>query len=113
LDFIFKPGLSWTSITSGAFSIRKLPKGFLFSSASNAMFCDGDSSLYEGLLNSKAHVILGKAINPTLNANPGDIGKIPLIDKKLDIKGKANELIRASKEMGGKDNISLILFRRR
>ena len=30
LDFIFKPGLSWTSITSGAFSIRKLPKGFLF-----------------------------------------------------------------------------------
>ena len=40
------------------------------------------------------------------------IGKV-LIDKKLDIKGKANELIRASKEMGGKDNISLILFRRR
>lgn len=85
LDFIFKPGLSWTSITSGAFSIRKLPKGFLFSSASNAMFCDGDSSLYAGLLNSKAHVILGKAINPTLNANPGDIGKIPLTDKKIDV----------------------------
>ena len=85
LDFIFKPGLSWTSITSGAFSIRKLPKGFLFSSASNAMFCDGDSSLYAGLLNSKAHVILGKAINPTLNANPGDIGKIPLTDKTIDV----------------------------
>ena len=85
LDFIFKPGLSWTSITSGAFSIRKLPKGFLFSSASNALFCDGDSSLYAGLLNSKAHVILGKAINPTLNANPGDIGKIPLTDKTIDV----------------------------
>ncbi|WP_370262308.1 BREX-1 system adenine-specific DNA-methyltransferase PglX [Limnobacter sp.] len=85
LDFIFKPGLSWTSITSGAFSIRKLPKGFLFSSASNAMFCDGDSSPYAGLLNSKAHVILGKAINPTLNANPGDIGKIPLTDKTIDV----------------------------
>ncbi len=85
LDFIFKPGLSWTSITSGAFSIRKLPKGFLFSSASNAMFCDGNSSLYAGLLNSKAHVILGKAINPTLNANPGDIGKIPLTDKTIDV----------------------------
>ena len=85
LEFIFRPGLSWTSITSGAFSIRKLPKGFLFSSASNAMFCDGDSSLYAGLLNSKAHVILGKAINPTLNANPGDIGKIPLTDKKIQV----------------------------
>ncbi len=40
------------------------------------------------------------------------IGKV-LIDKKLDIKGKVNELVRAAKEMGGKDNISLILFRRR
>ncbi len=49
------------------------------------MFCDGDSSLYAGLLNSKAHVILGKAINPTLNANPGDIGKIPLTDKAIDV----------------------------
>lgn len=85
LDFIFKPGLSWTSITSGAFSIRMLPKGFLFSSASNAMFCDGDSSLYAGLLNSKAHVVLGKAINPTLNANPGDIGKIPLPNASVDV----------------------------
>ncbi len=40
------------------------------------------------------------------------IGKI-LIHKKLDAKGKVNELIRAAKDMGGKDNISLILFRRR
>jgi len=40
------------------------------------------------------------------------IGKV-LIDKKLDVKGKVNELIRAAKEMGGKDNISLILLRRR
>jgi len=40
------------------------------------------------------------------------IGKI-LIHKNLDAKGKVNELIRAAKDMGGKDNISLVLFRRR
>jgi len=40
------------------------------------------------------------------------IGKI-LIHKKLDAKGKVNELIRAAKDMGGKDNISLVIFRRR
>jgi hypothetical protein len=90
LDFIFKPGLSWTSITSGAFSIRVLPKGFLFSSASNAMFVDGDSSVYAGILNSKAHVALGKAINPTLNANPGDIGKIPLPNTSVDVSSIIN-----------------------
>lgn len=40
------------------------------------------------------------------------IGKI-IIHRKLDVKGKVNELIRAAKDMGGKDNISVILFRRR
>lgn len=98
LDFIFKPGLSWTSITSGAFSIRKLPKGFLFSSASNAMFCAEDSSLYAGLLNSKAHVILGKAINPTLNANPGDIGKIPLPITAIDVSMIIDSITAYSKQ---------------
>lgn len=40
------------------------------------------------------------------------IGKI-VIQTNLDTKGKISELIRAAKEMGGKDNISVILFRRR
>ena len=81
LDYIFRPGLSWTSITSGLFSIRYLPKGFLFSSASNALFRDDESklSLDLALLNSSVHASLSKIINPTLNANPGDIGKMPLV----------------------------------
>ena len=77
LDFIFKEGLSWTSITSGNFSIRYLPHGFLFSSASNALFSQDDLKLYLSLLNSKVHSYLGKALNPTLNTNPGDVGKKP------------------------------------
>lgn len=40
------------------------------------------------------------------------IGKI-VIQTNLDAKGKISELIRVAKEMGGKDNISIILFRRR
>gem|GEM_PF-407352 len=40
------------------------------------------------------------------------IGKI-IIQRDLDVKGKVNELIRIAKEMGGKDNISIILLRRR
>jgi hypothetical protein len=45
LDFIFQSGLSWTSITSASFSIRYLPRGFLFSSASNALFSTSRGSL--------------------------------------------------------------------
>ncbi len=40
------------------------------------------------------------------------IGKI-LIHEKLQVKEKVNELIRAAKEFGGKDNISIIIFKRR
>ena len=79
LDFIFKPGLSWTSITSGYFSIRELPTGFLFSSASNALFSVVEPKRLEylALLNSKVHERIARVLNPTLNANPGDIAKIP------------------------------------
>jgi len=40
------------------------------------------------------------------------IGKV-LIHNKLDVVSKVKELIQAAKDMGGNDNISLILFRRR
>lgn len=87
LEYIFKQGLSWTSITSAKFSIRLLPKGFLFSSASNALFSEKDILYYLGLLNSVVHGYLSKAINPTLNANPGDIGRIPIVfSKKINEK---------------------------
>jgi hypothetical protein len=80
LDFIFKEGLSWTSITSSVFSIRILPCGFLFSSASNALFAQQKIDLILCLLNSNVHLLIGKILNPTLNANPGDVSKVPLID---------------------------------
>lgn len=97
LDFIFNEGLSWTSITSGSFSIRYFPKGFLFSSASNALFSENYMNSCMGLLNSKIYSFLGSAINPTLNANPGDIGKIPLPSSRIVGEEKVTLMISLSK----------------
>jgi hypothetical protein len=97
LEYIFTKGLSWTSITSGHFSIRYLPPGFLFSSASNALFTQDDLRVYLGLLNSKVHSFLGKALNPTLNANPGDIGKIPLPASSFECTDKVDDIVRIHK----------------
>lgn len=97
LSYIFSEGLSWTSITSGSFSIRLLPVGFLFSSASNALFTNGDSGLFLGLLNSKVHDYLGKVLNPTLNANPGDVGKIPLLENFHTLEVPTSELVKISR----------------
>lgn len=97
LDYIFKPGLSWTSITSGAFAIRFLPQGFLFSSASNAIFGEGGVLACLGVLNSSVHAYLGKVINPTLNANPGDISKIPMVSLSSNINLLVEQIYATSK----------------
>jgi type II restriction/modification system DNA methylase subunit YeeA len=85
LDYIFQPGLSWTSITSSRQSYRIMPKGFLFSSAANSMFPKNEETLLQLLafLNSDVAEYISKCLNPTLNANPGDVSRLPLIDKGL------------------------------
>jgi hypothetical protein len=78
LDYIFKQGLTWTSITSSFFSARMMPAGCLFSSAANSLFTTPDNILpLLGELNSNVFGYISKVVNPTLNMNPGDTGKIP------------------------------------
>lgn len=79
LDYIFKEGVFWNSISSSKNSMRFMPKGCLFSSASNSWFGE-NIYLVLALLNSSVKDELIKVINPSMNANPGDIGKIPIIN---------------------------------
>jgi len=101
LDYIFKKGIFWTSITSGKNSMRLLPKGCLFSSASNACFPSEMSKLNYilALLNSEVSRYYAQIINPSLNANPGDIGKIPaILNTELVIEQFVNQNISISKQ---------------
>lgn len=83
LEYIFNEGISWTSISSNAPTIRYLPYGFLFSSASNAWF-GKQLHFILGLLNSNVSQLFLSVINPTTNTNPGDIGKIPIVQSSSD-----------------------------
>lgn len=82
LDFIFKSGVTWTSITSSRFSARRMTKGQLFSSAANSLFLleEDHTEKVLAFLNTPVCQFILRCINPTLNANPGDIGKLPLSD---------------------------------
>ena len=99
LDYIFKENIVWNSITSSENSFRFNNKGYLFSSASNAWF--GKDKLYIlGFLNSKVARYVKLIINPTLNANPGDIAKLPIImneSKNVEIKKDVEETLIASR----------------
>lgn len=92
LDYIFKKGIVWTSITSSKNSMRIMCDGSLFSSASNAWF--GANTLYVlAFMNSNVLQKYLHIINPTINANPGDIGKIPLILDEI-VKNDVEELTK-------------------
>lgn len=106
LDYIFKRGIFWSSITSekntsGKNSMKLLPQGCLFSSASNACFPmeKRDNCFILALLNSEVSRFYMQIINPSQNANPGDIGKIPTLkDGKLSIDNLVTLSISISKQ---------------
>jgi len=83
LDYIFRPLISWSQISSGGFTARISNEGFLFSNAGTALFVDESNEeqliTILGLLNSKIASKSLEIISPTLNFNPGEIAKIPFV----------------------------------
>ena len=79
LDRIFQPAITWTKISSGSFSARLQPSGFLFNDASANLFIDTDDSRIRTVtfLNSSLCMRFLEALNPTLNFLPGNISSLP------------------------------------
>ena len=80
LEYIFKPALSWTKITTGLVSFRSTGRGFLFDDASGLCPIHDISmqAQFAALLNSPVVYSALGALNPTLNVNPGNLADIPI-----------------------------------
>ena len=79
----FKAAITYSRISSGLISFRKQSYGFLFDSAAVVMISDDSSedikdSYLLALLNSSVIVESTSFLTPTLNAQPGDIAKVPV-----------------------------------
>ena len=74
----FQEGFTWTTVSSGWFSIRYTPAGAIFDNGGCTLFCDDKSRLnaLAALLNSKVAQRYLEFLSPTLNFQPGDIGNI-------------------------------------
>ncbi|WP_026673779.1 BREX-1 system adenine-specific DNA-methyltransferase PglX [Alkalihalobacterium bogoriense] len=100
----FRKGITWTLITSGKFSVRILEEDSTFNLAAPSIFIKNvDDTLYFiGLLNSKVHETIIRALNPTLNTNISDIRRIPFIEESkgdMDkVKAVVAENINISKQ---------------
>lgn len=94
-----KEALTWPFITSGDFSARLLPQGFLWDVAgSPCFFKDREDEYYTlGFLCSKVANYILKVINPTINVQAVDIAHTPLIiDNKKEVIDIASESISLS-----------------
>ena len=85
-DYIFKPAIVWTKITSSAQSFRISSTGFLFDDASGLCALHNPEKILRllGFLNSSLSELMLKAINPTLNLNPGNLRVLPFADTEID-----------------------------
>ncbi|QBJ76911.1 BREX-1 system adenine-specific DNA-methyltransferase PglX [Aquitalea sp. USM4] len=82
-DYYFQNAATWGLVTSGNFSCRYRNNGFVFDIGGMSLFSENNQSLYFliGFLNSKIASKMLKIINPTLNFQAGDIGRLPIPSK--------------------------------
>ena len=81
-EYGFKEGLTWSALTSGLFSIRFSPKGYLFDSKGAKGFTEYPYQVL-ALLNSNVAQRYLSFLSPTLDFKVGDVIQIPLIEKLL------------------------------
>ena len=77
-DYYFEKGITWSTVTSGNLSLRYFNYGFLFDNGGCCLFSGDNLQYIQGLLNSKVTKEI-MSISPTLNYQPGDIGRVPVI----------------------------------
>lgn len=101
LEYIFKPAITWSALTSGNFSSRFSDDGFIFDNAGSSMFTENREELFylQGLLTTPIVQKMLGFINPTLNFQPGTLAALPVqkSSNKVTIISEVKETIRLSK----------------
>lgn len=103
MQYYFKESLTWSFVSSNAFSIRYSPSGAIFDIAGSSVFPDKDVIYYLlGYLASKVSMEFMKLQNPTLNFQVGNVANLPIIiDDKH--KEKINELVEKNINLSKED----------
>jgi hypothetical protein len=76
-DYYFRRGVTYSYLTSGNFSARLSPGGFIFDVAGSSLF-PRDVTLVLATLNSRFALYGLRLINPTVNFQVGDLARLPI-----------------------------------
>ena len=82
-QFYFKESGSWGLVTSSKFSVRYTPEGAIFDTGGSSVFAKNDLKYIIGILNTKIAEECLRIQNPTLNFQPGNVSKIPVIKSEI------------------------------
>ncbi|MFM5085781.1 BREX-1 system adenine-specific DNA-methyltransferase PglX [Aeromonas media] len=87
-NFYFREGLSWSDVTSGKLSCRKIPIGFIHDISGHSVFPDlQETSLgILAMMNTKFCDALAGILNPTMHFQVGDYAKLPYPEKYISTK---------------------------
>jgi type II restriction/modification system DNA methylase subunit YeeA len=95
--FFFKPGLTWSKVSSGAISFRNFGTGFLFDTGGLCLFSNQDLNFLCSLLNSRAAFGIMQLLAPTLNFTVGTVSSIPIVPEIESAKVNGQKLLNLSK----------------
>lgn len=82
LDYFFKSGASWTSLTIGPFAFREVPEGFIFDQKGPMCFPVGSSPV-KSLLAFGNSIVMQRILSelaPTLDYSQGPVGNVPFLE---------------------------------
>lgn len=94
-SFYGRGGITWSYLTSGRFSARRLEEGAIFDVAGSSLFPE-DLLTMLGVLNSSTGHVLLEAINPTVNFQVGDLAQLPVPREGT---GKLRTMVAAAIEL--------------
>ena len=86
IDSYFKPGLTWTAISSGLFCMREMPSGLIPNAKGPACVVADPSKrlIYLALVNSSPFMKLLTILAPTLDYSQGPVGSVPVPLEKVN-----------------------------
>lgn len=100
-ELYFKEAVTWSKISSGAFSARLMPRGNLFDIAGCCIFSLGENLFYTlGFTNTIITTKILNIISPTLNYEVDHIKKLPIVidkNKKIIVDNVVKSNITLSK----------------
>ena len=96
-EYYFRPGLTYSVVSSGRISVRLLPEGWIFGHKGSAVFVEDDSQderFLLGYLNSAlATYFMKKVVNTTATADVGYVQKLPYRRPPADVEAAVVERV--------------------